>query len=66
VRIAASTEATLIAGGQHYHVGSRPRTIVVPLPSRPATGLLTLPIELIAGSTGAPSRGQGAIVVVRL
>jgi hypothetical protein len=66
VRIAASTAATLTAGAQRYHVGRRPRTIVVRLPTRPATGLLTLPIELVAGGPRAASTARGAIVVVRL
>jgi streptogramin lyase len=66
VRIAASTTATLTAGGRRYHVGRRPRTIVIRLPRSPATGLLTLPIELNASSGHAPSRAHGTILVVRL
>ena len=66
VRITASTTATLIAGGHRYHVGRRSRTIVLGLPRRPAAGLLTLPIELNAGSRRAQSRAHGTILVVRL
>ena len=35
VRIAASTTATLTASNHRYHVGRRPRTIVIPLPQQP-------------------------------
>ncbi|MGI8429566.1 MAG: hypothetical protein ACR2OB_09745 [Solirubrobacteraceae bacterium] len=66
VRVAASTAATLTTGGQRYHIGRRPRTIVVRLPARPASGLLTLPIQLVAGGPGPASSARGAIVVVRL
>jgi hypothetical protein len=66
VRVAVSTAATLRTGGRRYRVGRRPRTIVVRLPRRPVSGLLTLPFELAAGGRGAASRGHGAIVVVRL
>ncbi|MDQ2894592.1 MAG: hypothetical protein M3Y09_02925 [Actinomycetota bacterium] len=66
VRVAASTAATLTRGGQHYHIGRLLRTIVVRLPARPASGLLTLPIQLVAGGPGVTGSTRGAIVVVRL
>jgi hypothetical protein len=66
VRVAASTTATLRTGGQRYRVGRRPRTIVIRLPRHPATGLLTLPIELAAATPGTPNRTRSEIVVVRL
>ncbi len=66
VRIAASATATLRTGGQHYRVGRRPRTIIVRLPSRPVTGLVTLPIELVATGRDAGRGAHGAIVVFRL
>ncbi len=65
VYVAASTTATLRTGGRRYRVGRRPRTIVVRLPRRPASGLLTLPAELTAGSSGPESSEHDAIVLIR-
>jgi hypothetical protein len=66
VRIATSAPATLRTGGQRYHVGRAFRKIVVRLPRRPATGLLTLPIRLSSGRPGAVSIQHTTIVVIRL
>jgi List-Bact-rpt repeat protein len=65
VRISVTAPATLTVSGQRYGVGSRPRSIRVPLPNRPASGLLKLRFTLTPRGAGAGSIDRGTIMVVR-
>ena len=57
VRIAVSAPATLVAAGRSYRVGPAARRIAVPLPARPAAGLVEVPFRV--GSV------RGSIAVIR-
>jgi hypothetical protein len=64
-RIRVNLAATLRVNGRSYGVGPRTRSIVVPLPTRPATGLLKLRFTLTAAGRGQGSIERGTILAVR-
>jgi hypothetical protein len=65
VRISVSAPATLRVGGHRYSVGPRARSIALPLPRRPAAGLLKLRFTLTAGGPSAGNIERGTIMAVR-
>jgi hypothetical protein len=48
VRIATSAPATVRAGGRSYRVGGRARTLQIPLPARPRSGVLRIKLAVTA------------------
>jgi hypothetical protein len=62
ITLATTVPATLRAGGRRFRVGSRARRIVIPLPSRPRTGILERQLTLSAD--GAPQRRLRMTIVV--
>jgi hypothetical protein len=61
LRIASSAPATLTVAGKRFRLGPKARRVVLPLPGRPASGLLTLPYRL----RNADGSSRGAIEIVR-
>jgi hypothetical protein len=64
-RISVTAPATLRVGAHRYGVGPRARLIVIPLPRRPAIGLLKLRFTLTATGRGPGSIERGTIMAVR-
>jgi hypothetical protein len=54
VRVAVTTPAVLRAGGRSYSVTTRAQTVSVGLPSKPATGLLRVPLKFTARGPKQP------------
>ena len=48
VTIRTSAPATLRARGRRFRLGARARRVVLPLPRRPAAGVLRIPVTLVA------------------
>ena len=61
ISIAASERATLRARGRSFRVGVRARRIALPLPRRARTGMLLIPVRLVASG----GRRLGGLVQVR-
>src|SRR5262249_20333538 len=51
VTLAPTTAAVLRARGTRALVGSRARRVLIPLPARPARGVFTVPITIVAAGT---------------
>jgi hypothetical protein len=61
LRVGASAPAVLTVAGKRFRLGQKPRAIVLRLPMRPKSGLLSLPFRL----TNRDGSTRGAIELVR-
>lgn len=66
VRLATSAPATLVVGARRYRVDRRPRTLTVPLPRRPATGIVSVAFRVVARGGLAAGTVRGRFAVARV
>ena len=52
IRLSTTTAATLRAGGRTFPVGTAARTVSIPLPSSPASGVLRIPLTVTSQGGG--------------
>ena len=55
IELSTSTPATLRAGGRRWPVGPRTRTLQIPLPARPRSGLLSVKLTITASGPRQPA-----------
>ncbi len=65
VSIRASARATLTAAGRRFRVGTKTAKLVIPLPSRPAVGVVKIPFRLSATDPTVQGTVRGTFSVVR-
>jgi hypothetical protein len=65
VRVRTSAPSTLRAAGRRLLVGTRLTTLRIPLPSRPAIGVVRVPFQLSARSRSVTGVVTGSVSVVR-
>ncbi len=65
VRLRASARAVLTVAGRRFRIGAKGARVKVPLPRRPAVGVLKVPFRLAARGRGVVGTVRGTFSVVR-
>jgi len=65
VTISTSARSTLTAAGRRLRVGTKATKLTIPLPKKPAVGVLRVPFKLSATDRAVKGTVKGAISVVR-